>query len=187
MVSFEEFAMDGSGPIYGQIIIFIKRGAAAQKIRDGDEMPSRRVLSALLGVNPNTVQKAYRLLEEEGLIQSRSGAKSFVTLTEEKRQSVRAELIESDAKTVVGAMKQMGLSKREALSLIERLWENGVGDCEKRAAEMSCETAEACEAAEACETTETCGAAEAAEMKEATDCAADNGSIAKIGDAAELR
>ena len=169
MVSFEGFAMDGSGPIYGQIVTFIKRGAAAQKIRDGDEMPSRRVLSALLGVNPNTVQKAYRMLEEEGLIQSRSGVKSFVTLTEEQRQRVRAELIESDAKAVVSAMKQMGLSKGEALLLIDRLWECGADDCKERAVETDCE------AKKMAETAETTEAAEAAEMKGATGRVTESG------------
>ena len=53
MVSFEAFrAVDGT-PVYLQIINFIKRGAIAGTIRDGDELPSRRVLSALLGINPN--------------------------------------------------------------------------------------------------------------------------------------
>ena len=61
MVSFDAFrAVDGT-PVYLQIIRYIKRGAVAGTIRDGDELPSRRVLSALLGVNPNTVQKACRM------------------------------------------------------------------------------------------------------------------------------
>ena len=55
MVSFEGFrAVDGV-PIYLQIQTYIRRGCVAGTIRDGDELPSRRVLSALLGVNPNTV------------------------------------------------------------------------------------------------------------------------------------
>ena len=54
MVSFDAFrAVDGT-PVYLQIINFIKRGAIAGTIQDGDELPSRRVLSALLGINPNT-------------------------------------------------------------------------------------------------------------------------------------
>ena len=78
MISFESFIMEDGRPIYLQIILFVKRGIIAGVIADGEELPSRRVLSALLGVNPNTVQKAYRMLEEEGLIQSHSGAKSYV-------------------------------------------------------------------------------------------------------------
>ena len=76
MISFEQFRMQGDAPIYMQIITYIKQGIVARTILDGDELPSRRVLSATLGVNPMTVQKAYKMLEDEGLIQSRAGAKS---------------------------------------------------------------------------------------------------------------
>lgn len=78
LISFEGFHMEEGIPIYQQILLYLKRGAVAGDIRDGDELPSRRALSALLGVNPNTVQKAYRQLEEEGLIYSHTGAKSCV-------------------------------------------------------------------------------------------------------------
>jgi GntR family transcriptional regulator len=77
-------------------------------------------------VNPNTVQKAYRMLEDEGLIQSHSGAKSYMVLDEEKLELIREELLENDATSIVRAMKQMGLSKKEAISLIEKFWERGV-------------------------------------------------------------
>lgn len=123
MVSFDNFSLADGVPIYQQILLFLKREAVAGTIRDGDELPSRRVLSALLGVNPNTVQKAYRMLEEEGLIASHSGAKSLMVLDEETLRRVRGELLEADAKGVVNAMKQMGLTKEEALALIDQYWE----------------------------------------------------------------
>ena len=110
-------------PIYLQIILFIKRGIIAGVIADGDELPSRRVLSALLGVNPNTVQKAYRMLEEEGLIQSHSGAKSYVVLDSAVKERIRSELLESDAKSVIHSLRQMGLTKEDAVALIEKYWE----------------------------------------------------------------
>ena len=123
MISFEHFVMEDGMAIYLQILQYIKRGVVAGTIADGDELPSRRVLSALLGVNPNTVQKAYRLLEEEGLIASHSGAKSYMVLTAETVETVRRELLEGDAVNIVAAMKQMGLSKAEALQLLERYWD----------------------------------------------------------------
>lgn len=123
VISFEQFIMADGSPIYWQILLYIKRGIIAGSIVDGDELPSRRVLSALLGVNPNTVQKAYKLLEEEGLIQSRAGAKSCVVITEEKLAEIRAELLEADAKEAVAKLKLMGVSKEEAHSLINRFWE----------------------------------------------------------------
>ena len=122
MITFEKFIMDDSGPIYAQIVRYVKRGIVAGNIVDGDEMPSRRVLSSLLGVNPNTIQKAYRILEEEGIIQSHAGAKSYVVLEPEKVTKIRSELIESDVGAIIGAMKQSGVSKEEALELIGRLW-----------------------------------------------------------------
>lgn len=115
--------MEAGAPIYQQILLHIKRGIAAGTVEDGDELPSRRVLSALLGVNPNTVQKAYRLLEEEGLILSHSGAKSFVRLEGGTVAQVRRELLEADARAVITAMKQMGLSREEAKTLIDTYWE----------------------------------------------------------------
>ena len=123
MISFVTFKTEEGIPIYLQIIRHVKRGIVSGAVVHGDEVPSRRVLSALLGVNPNTIQKAYALLEEEGLMESHSGAKSFMCLTEEKVHMVRQQLLENDALTVVSALKQMGLSKSEALSLIERYWE----------------------------------------------------------------
>ena len=123
MISFENFIMADGSPIYLQILLYIKRGIIAGSICDGDELPSRRVLSALLGVNPNTVQKAYKMLEDEGLIASRTGAKSYVVVTEAKLKEIRAELLDADAMEAVSKFKQMGVSKEEAHALIDRFWE----------------------------------------------------------------
>ena len=123
MISFNNFKIDGNDPIYIQILLHIKRGIVAGRVNDGDELPSRRVLSALLGVNPNTIQKAYRMLEDEQLISSRSGAKSYMLLDQEKIEQVREQLLKGDILNVVTALKHMGISKTEALSLVEKYWE----------------------------------------------------------------
>ncbi|MBP3676883.1 MAG: GntR family transcriptional regulator [Agathobacter sp.] len=123
MISFENFKMTDASPIYLQILLYIKRGIIAGIICDGDELPSRRVLSALLGVNPNTVQKAYKMLEDEGLIASRAGAKSYVVVTEVKLSEIRAELLEADAKEAVAKLKLMGVSQEEAHGLIRKYWD----------------------------------------------------------------
>jgi len=122
VISFEELVLTSGMPIYLQIILYVKRGMAAGTIRNGDEMPSRRVLSALLGVNPNTIQKAYRMLEDEGLISSHAGAKSCASVTPEQMVGIRSQLLETDAQTLVEAMKQMGVTREEALELIKKLW-----------------------------------------------------------------
>lgn len=126
MISFEDFRMEPGTPIYHQILTHIKRGIVAGTVRDGDEFPSRRVLSALLGVNPNTVQKACRLLEEEGLLHSHTGAKSCMILPEDRVRAIRQELITEDARAAVEKLKQMGLSKEEVFDLIETYWDGGV-------------------------------------------------------------
>ena len=125
MISFENFKMQEDSPIYLQILLFIKRGIVAGTIKNWDELPSRRVLSALLGVNPNTVQKACRMLEEEGLITSSAGSKSVMSLNERKIAAIRAELVEADAKGAVMKLKQMGLSREEAKGLLDKYWECG--------------------------------------------------------------
>lgn len=123
MISFENFIIDGDSPIYMQILRHIKMGVVAGTVIDGDELPSRRVLSALLGVNPNTVQKAYRMLEEEGLIQSHTGAKSYVVLDAEKISAIRSQLMEAEARAAVDSLKRMGISLRKAVELMEKYWD----------------------------------------------------------------
>ena len=123
MIDFGGFVQTEGQPIYLQIMRYIKQGLAAGTIADGEELPSRRALSALLTVNPNTIQKAYRLLEEEGLVQSHAGAKSYVHTTEQQRQALRRELTENQLRGMVRDMKRMGLTAEEAMSLIGKLYE----------------------------------------------------------------
>ena len=122
MVSFAELVLGTGVPIYLQIVLYVKRGMVAGTIQNGDEMPSRRVLSTLLGVNPNTIQKAYRMLEEEGLIWSHAGAKSYAAYTPETIETLRRQLLEADIQTLIEAMKQMDVTKSEAIDLLETLW-----------------------------------------------------------------
>ena len=123
MISFEAFVLEDNVPIYLQIVGYIKRGIVAGTIADGSEMPSRRMLSALLGVNPNTVQKSYAMLEEEGLIHSRSGAKSCVAADEAAIRRLRGELLGQNLKTVIDAMKQMGMTLEAAQAALADHWE----------------------------------------------------------------
>lgn len=123
MISFEEFHSVEGIPIYLQMIRHVKEGLASGRIGDGDELPSRRILSATLAVNPNTVQKAYRQLEEEGLIQSRPGAGSRITASSQQVAQIRRELFRTEVRDTVAAMKRMGLGKEEALDLLRRLYD----------------------------------------------------------------
>lgn len=122
MISFEAFVIEDGTPIYQQIISYIQREIVAGNIRDLDELPSRRMLSALIGVNPNTIQKAYRYLEDEGIIESRSGAKSYITAGDVQIRKIRANLLSGEVSAMVKNMKQMGISEDEALSLVRNAW-----------------------------------------------------------------
>ena len=123
MISFEAFRQTDGTPIYLQIIRYIQQGLAAGTIQDGDELPSRRVLSALLGINPNTVQKAFHILEEEHLMESRTGAKSCMTLPPDILDALRREVLSYELCTMARTLRQLGISKEEALRLIEQAWE----------------------------------------------------------------
>lgn len=123
MVDFSAFVPEDGLPIYLQIIRHVKRAIAAGTVQAGDELPSRRVLSAQLGVNPNTVQKAYKLLEDEGIITSRSGAKSEIALSPDLVEQIRRQLLEQEAGLLVRSLRQAGLEKEAAFALLDRLWE----------------------------------------------------------------
>ena len=122
MLSFTPFPLEEGVPIYVQIVRHVKRGIVSGSVQDGDELPSRRVLSAQLGGNPNPGQKAYRLLEDEGIISSHAGAKSAVTLTPDRRAVIRGELLAQTAEQVARTLRQMGVDLEEARALLERAW-----------------------------------------------------------------
>ena len=67
-----------SRPIYVQIADALRRQIDAGILKPGDKLPSVRELSAQLTINPNTIQRSYRELENEGRIQSEPGRGSFV-------------------------------------------------------------------------------------------------------------
>lgn len=124
MISFDLFKPDSASPVYLQIAQYIKRGIASGQILDGDEMPSRRVLSALIGINPNTVQKAYKLLEDEGIIYSRSGAKSYIKIDDDQSDAIKNQLFTKEIQALADGLKAAGLTLQQTKALMEEAWEN---------------------------------------------------------------
>ena len=122
MVEFTTLRLEDGVPIYLQIIRHVKAGIAAGTVVDGEELPSRRALSALLGVNPNTIQKAFRLLEEEGWLQSHTGAKSLISATAEQVEALRKNLPDYQVRAFVRSMKALGAACAETVALVESLW-----------------------------------------------------------------
>ena len=66
-------------PIYEQLYKSITRMAALGVMEEKEQLPSVRALAQQLGVNPNTVQKAYQMLERDGIIFSVPGKGSFLS------------------------------------------------------------------------------------------------------------
>src|SRR5919106_5435331 len=65
-------------PIYLQLIERVKHAIATGALRPGEQLPGIRPLAEELVINPNTVAKAYRELEHEGVIELRQGAGAFI-------------------------------------------------------------------------------------------------------------
>src|SRR4026209_49337 len=66
-------------PIYLQLMEQVKHAIETGALRAGDQLPGIRPLAEELVINPNTVAKAYRELEHDGVIELRHGAGAFVT------------------------------------------------------------------------------------------------------------
>jgi GntR family transcriptional regulator len=65
-------------PIYLQLMEQVKHGVETGALRPGDQLPGIRPLAEELVINPNTVAKAYRELEHEGIVELRHGAGAFI-------------------------------------------------------------------------------------------------------------
>lgn len=128
MVSFEQLVLNDRSPIYLQIVRFVQRGIISGAIQNQEELPSRRVLSSLLSVNPNTVQRAYKIMEDEGLIESRIGAKSCISITADRLVRIRKQLVTEEIRSAITIFKQMGLSRQETLDQINALWDIAGGE-----------------------------------------------------------
>ena len=110
-------------PLFVQIAEQIEDDVFTGAYAEGDRVPSTNELAALLGINPNTVQKAFHILEEEHLMESRTGAKSCMTLPPDILDALRREVLSDELCTMARTLRQLGISKEEALRLIEQAWE----------------------------------------------------------------
>ena len=68
MLTFQDLQLNAREPVYLQIAAHVKRQIFRKTARTGDPLPSRREIAATLEINPNTAQKAFRLMEEEGYV-----------------------------------------------------------------------------------------------------------------------
>ena len=119
MITFEHFKLEEGTPIYQQILLYIKRGIIAGSIGSGDELPSRRMMSALLGINPNTVQKALDTLEEQGLLYSVRGSGWYIREDITRAREVLHDLRMEKTKEFFAVMESLGLSAEETRAFVK--------------------------------------------------------------------
>jgi len=107
-------------PIYLQLMEQVKHAVETGALRVGDQLPGIRTVAEALVVNPNTVAKAYRELEHEGVLEVRHGAGAFVASAPQRRPvSDRVRLAQPLARALVAQLRDRGLTEDEARRLCE--------------------------------------------------------------------
>jgi GntR family transcriptional regulator len=108
-------------PIYLQLMEQVKHAIETGALRPGEQLPGIRPLAEELVINPNTVAKAYRELEHEGVIELRHGAGAFVS--EQAGKSKKATDSLRTAQPIVAAtiqrLRERGLTDEEIRRLFE--------------------------------------------------------------------
>lgn len=107
--------------VYIQIENHIQFAIASGKLKHADQLPSVRELSERLGVNPNTVAKAYRDLEVMGLLYTRRGMGVFINkgIEAKCREECRRRII-SRLHEVVAESKASGMTKKDITEIIDK-------------------------------------------------------------------
>ncbi|WHX98085.1 GntR family transcriptional regulator [Neobacillus sp. DY30] len=105
-------------PVYLQIIRYFKEKIVNGELTPGDEIPSRRELAGRMKVNPNTAQRAYKEMEEQGLIYTERNHPSKITTDTKILSKVREELILEAVDTFVTSVRSINVPVDELLDLV---------------------------------------------------------------------
>ena len=106
-------------PIYEQIVNEIEKYVALGILKEKEQIMSIRDLASSLGINPNTVKKAYSILEVRGIITSISTKGTFI---KENASKVREEAIDNyigEIKSIMDKLYKLGVSKEEIIKKIK--------------------------------------------------------------------
>ncbi len=110
--------------IYLQLKEQVVRLALAGVLAGDEQLPSVRVLARELGINPNTVSKAYQELETEGVLYSVAGKGSFVKPGIQASGEVRRKALDEFAKAA-GKAWQLGIRRQELTGVLDRICGKG--------------------------------------------------------------
>lgn len=111
---------NASVPIYLQIAGAIKRMIVSGQWKMGDKIPPVREMALEMGVNPNTMQKAMALLEDEGLLYTERTSGRYVTKEEGIIAKARKEMTGAEMKSFRESMRGMGYEDGETLEIFTR-------------------------------------------------------------------
>jgi len=113
-----QFRIDNASdrPVYQQITDQIKRDIASGRLIKNEKLPTVRQLAIQLAINPNTIAKAYRQLEQEGIIVTKAGAGAFVAnLDSNLSRSVRKKLISEELERIAVEAYHMQIDSQTLL------------------------------------------------------------------------
>ena len=116
-----EFVLDGRSRVstYVQLVQQVKQALRVGLLRPGDQLPRVREVAQALAINPNTVLKAYRELELEGLAEGRPGVGTFVTRTLAGPSLTSHAELREDLVAWLRSADAAGLSREDITALIE--------------------------------------------------------------------
>ena len=104
-------------PIYEQVKSEFRRLILSGALPRGEKLPSVRELAGSLAINPNTIQRAYMQLEQEGLIYPVKGTGNFIADSEEVRKLSKASYTK-ELKAMIQKGKAMGMNEEELIYII---------------------------------------------------------------------
>lgn len=105
-------------PVYVQVVRQFKEEIATGVLEPGQEIPSRRELASRLKINPNTAQRAYKEMEDEGLIYTEQNVPSRITSDEQTLKTVREELILQAVDAFVDTVHSIQIPVEEVVDLV---------------------------------------------------------------------
>src|SRR3954466_1116310 len=125
-VSVIEFHLDSRSGVspYQQLVQQVRRALRLGLLVEGDQLPTVKDVVARLAINPNTVLKAYRELEHDGLVAARPGIGTFVTRTLTDSTLAAHGPLRQDLQRWLGRARRAGLDDES----IEALWGSAFRD-----------------------------------------------------------
>lgn len=111
-------------PVYQQLYDDVIRLVSLGVLKSDTKLPPVRILATELGINPNTVQKAYKMLEKDGYIYSTVGRGSFVSNKLDQNQAEKIQE-KNDLKESIDKAYKKGITKDEMIELVDEITSGG--------------------------------------------------------------